>query len=303
MSNRGVSHYMHKSLHRISSIFLMLLALSVFFFAVNASFAQNTNTQPSFLYDIHGFGLHGGIHTLPHSSGLLSPNALSNTSIASSSNWSGFYVGAGSGSGFKQVTGNWSTPCISGPVNNNRLVAQWVGIGGVYGSQRLLQVGTALLTDGRFHIFYELFPNPPVINSKSFSCANAFTAEVDYNFMSIGKNKNHVSIKNLSTGFTLNYVVPDGKFKPDMQSAEWIDERPSCSNSLTDLANFHYSSWTNLQARSNTKNASLFGIGSFAKSELVMQDNRQHTLAKPDGLNANNTFKDRWYNTGSDGHC
>ncbi len=294
---------MRKPLYGISSIFLTLLALSVFFFALTASFAQNMTSELGFLYNSHGFGLHGSVHVLPRSSGLLPPDALTNTSIASSSNWSGFYVGTGSGSGFKQVTGNWSTPCMSGPVNNNHLVAQWVGIGGIYGSQRLLQVGTALLTDGRFHLFYELFPNPPVINGRGFSCANAFTAEVDYNFMSIGKNKNHISIKNLSTGFTLNYIVPDGQFKPDMQSAEWIDERPSCNSSLTDLANFHYSSWTNLQARSNTKSGGLLSIGSFANSALVMQDNKHHTLAKPDGLNASNTFKDRWYNAGSDGHC
>ncbi len=294
---------MRKSFHGISSIFLTFLALSVFFFTLTASFAQNTSTLPNSLYNSHGFGLHGSVHALPHSTGLLPANTLSNTSVASSSNWSGFYVGTGSGSGFKQVTGNWSTPCISGRIDNNHLVAEWVGIGGVYGSQKLLQVGTALLTDGRFHLFYELFPNPPVINSKGFSCANAFTAEVDYNFMSIGKNKNHISIKNLSTGFRLDYIVPDGQFKPDMQSAEWIDERPSCNSNLTDLANFHYSSWTNLQARSNTKGGGLFGISSFANSALVMQDNKHHTLAKPDGLNANSTFKDRWYNGGSDGHC
>ena len=294
---------MHKSLHGISAIFLTLMALSVFLFAITASFARDTTLPSGFLYDAHDFGLHGSISALPRSSGLLPSNALPNTSIASSSNWSGFYVGTGSGSGFKQVVGSWSTPCTSGFVDNNHLAAQWVGIGGVYGNQHLLQVGTALLTDGRFHIFYELYPNPPTISSQSFSCANAFTAEVDYNLYSTGTNKNHISIKNLSTGFTLNYIDPNSQFKPDMQSAEWVDERPSCSSSLTDLAVFHYVNWTKPQARSNTKSASLSGIRSFANSAIVMQDNKQRMLAKPDGLNANNTFKDRWYNAGSDGHC
>ena len=294
---------MRKSLHGISAIFLTLMALSVFLFAITASFAHDTSLPSGFLDDSHGFGLHGSVHALPRSSGLLPSNALSNTSVASSSNWAGFYVGTGSGRGFKQVAGNWSTPCTSGPVDKNHLVAQWVGIGGVYGNQHLLQVGTALLTDGRFHVFYELYPNPPTISSQSFSCANAFTAEVDYNLNSTGTNKNHISIKNLTTGFTLNYTVHDSQFKPNLQSAEWIDERPSCSSSLTDLADFHYVSWTNPQARSNTNGARLSGISSFANSAIVMQDNKQQLLAKPDGLNSNNTFKDRWYNTGRDGHC
>ncbi len=294
---------MRKSIHGISSIFLTLIALSVFLFALTASFAHGTSLSADLLVPSHTFGLHGSIRPLPRNSGLLPASALPNTNAVSSSNWAGFYVGAGSGSGFKQVTGNWNTPCTSGPVDNNHLVAQWVGIGGVYGNQHLLQVGTALLTDGRFHIFYELYPNPPIISRQSFSCANAFTGEVDYNLYSTGTNKNHIAIKNLSTGFTLNYTVPDSKFKPDMQSAEWIDERPSCSSSLTDLADFHYVGWTNPQARSNTNGANLSTISSFANSAIVMQDNKQHLLAKPDGLNPNNTFKDRWYNTGNDGHC
>ncbi|GAC1424043.1 MAG: hypothetical protein PVS3B3_37780 [Ktedonobacteraceae bacterium] len=294
---------MRKSIHGMSAIFLTLIALCVFLCAVTTSFAHDASTPPGFLYESHGFGLHGGIHPLSHSYGLLPANALPNTSVVSSSNWAGFYVGTGLGSGFKQVIGSWHTPCISGPINRNHLVAQWVGIGGVYGSQHLLQVGTALLTDGRFHPFYELFPNPPMISNQSFSCGNAFTAEVDYNFYSRGTNKNHIFIKNISTGFTLDHIVPDSRFKPDMQSAEWIDERPSCSRSLADLANFHYVGWTNLQARSNSNGAGLSGIGSFANSTIVMQDNKQHTLAKPDGLNPNNTFKDRWYNAGSDGSC
>jgi len=294
---------MHKSIPWLGSLFLTLMALSVFLFAITASFAQNASMPPGFVYDSHGFGLHGRVKQLPRSSGLL-PNGLQpDTSIVSSSNWAGFYVGAGSGSGFKQVIGNWYTPCTSGPINSNHLNAQWVGIGGVYGNQRLLQVGTALLTDGRFHLFYELFPNPPTISTQSFGCANAFTAEVDYNLYSRGANKNHVYIKNLSTGFTLDYTVSDSQFKPDMQSAEWIDERPSCGSGLTDLANFHYVNWTGIQVRSNTNSAGLSGAGSFSNNALVMQDKNQNTLAKPDGLNTNNTFKDRWYNAGNDGVC
>lgn len=288
---------MRTSISWLGSIFLTLMALSVFLFAITASFAQNVSATPS-------FGLQGGIHQLSRSSGLLPAMAQSNTNIASSLNWAGFYVGTGSGSGFKQVVGSWHTPCTSGTINSNHLEAQWVGIGGVYGNQHLLQVGTALLPDGRFHLFYELYPSPAVIGNQGFSCSNAFTAEVDYNFKSIGTNKNHIYIKNLSTGFTLDSTLSDSKFKPDIQSAEWVDERPSCSSgSLTDLANFHYVNWTNIQARSNTKSAGLFGASSFANSALVMQDKNQNTLAKPDGLNSNNTFKDRWYKAGNDGSC
>ena len=294
---------MRTSIHWISSIFLTLVALSVFLFAFTASFAVSTGLPPGFAYDYHDFGLHGGVYQVSRSSGLLPNSIQTNTNIQHSLNWAGFYVGTGSGNGFKQVTGNWSTPCISGTVNSNHLDAQWVGIGGVYGNQSLLQVGTALLTDGRFHPFYELYPNPPIMSTQGFACANAFTASVDYNLYSKGTNKNHIYIKNLSTGFTLNYVVPNSRFKPDLRSAEWIDERPSCNSGLSDLANFHYVTWTNARASMNMASAVLSGISSFPNNALIMQDKNHSILAKPDGLGANNTFKDRWYNTGRDGSC
>ncbi len=294
---------MRKSLYGKSSVFLTLVALSVFLFAITSAFARDMSVPSGTLNNPQGFGLHGGIYPLQQSSGVLPSNVSPSIRVVGSSNWAGFYVGTGSGPGFKQVIGSWNTPCTSGPIDNNHLAAQWVGIGGVYGGQHLLQVGTTLLPDGRFHTFYELFPKPPVISSRSFKCADAFTAEVDYNLTSKGTNKNHIFIKDISAGFTLDYVVPDSQFKPDLQSAEWIDERPSCSSSLTDLANFHYVFWSNPQARSNTNTGMLEGIGSFANSAIVMQDKQQHTLAKPDGLNSNNTFKDRWYNAGIDGHC
>ena len=294
---------MRKSFRRMSSIFLILVAFSVFLFAITTSFARSTNVPPSSLSNSYGFGLQGGIQAIAQSSGLLPADALPNASVSSSLNWAGFYVGTSTGSGFKQVTGNWSTPCMSGPINSNHLTAQWIGIGGIYGSQHLLQVGTVLLTDARFHPFYELFPSPPVISGQAFSCGNNFTAEADYGVRSTGTNKNHISIKNLTTGFTLDYIVPDSKFKPDTKSAEWVDERPSCKSGLTDLADFHYVNWTNPQARGTAKGAGLSPIRSFTNSSIVMQDNKHHTLAKPDGLNSNNTFKDRWYGAGSDGHC
>ncbi len=286
----------------IGSVFLMLLAISVFLFSVTASFAHNLDALNRFSDGGHDFGLHGGIHKIaPNVIGI--PAGMSpKTSFQGSYNWSGFFVGTGSGNGFKEVTGNWNTPCTLGTINSNHITAEWVGLGGYYGNGNLLQTGTVLLSDGRFHIFYELFPNPPIITNQSFSCGNAFTAEVDYNFISTGTNKNHVYIKNTTTGFTLDTTL--GGLQPDLESAEWIDERPSCGGgNVTDLANFHYVNWSNTLARPNFAGGAYWGIGTFVNTNLSMQDHSGNVLAHPDGLKANNTFTDRWYNTGNDGHC
>jgi len=297
----GVSK-VFKSPQWIGSIFLTLLALSVFLFSVTASFAYSANAQGHFTDRGHDFGLHGGFHKPSRSFNGLPAGVSPNTSFRGSYNWAGFFVGTGSGNGFKEVTGNWNTPCTAAPINSNHIAAEWVGLGGYYGTGNLLQTGTVLLADGRFHIFYELFPNTPVVTNQTFNCGNSFTAEVDYNFVSTGNNKNHIFIKNITTGFTLDTTL--GGFQPDLESAEWIDERPSCGgNNFTDLANFHYVNWSSTLARPNFSGAGYNGIGNFVNTNLTMEDHNTTTLAHPDGLNANNTFVDRWYNAGSDGHC
>ncbi len=278
-----------------------LLALCVLLFAVTGTSAQSVSGPSNYVDHGHNFGLHGSIKKLSRT--LLPSNAAPNTTLAGIGNWSGFLVGTGSGNGFKETTGNWNTPCTTGTIDHNHLVAQWVGLGGYY-SDNLLQAGTTLLADGTFHIFYELYPNPPVISSQGFGCASSFTAEVDYNYTSTGPNKNHIYVKNTSTGYTVDVLVANATFQPDLQSSEWIDERPSCNSGLTDLADFNYLGWSSPLARTNTSGAGLATINTFANTDLMMQDqNTGTTLAKPDGLNAGGTFKDRWYNAGSDGTC
>ena len=277
------------------------LAVCVLLFAAATASAQSVSGPSSYVDHSHNFGFHGSIKKLSRT--FLPSNAAPTTSITSVGNWSGFLVGSGSGAGFKQTTGNWNTPCTTGIVDHNHLVAQWVGLGGYY-SDTLLQAGTTLLANGTFHIFYELYPNPPVISSQSFGCASSFTAEVDYNYTSTGANKNHIAVKNTSTGFTVDVVVANTSFQPDLQSSEWIDERPSCNSGLTDLADFNYLTWTSPLARTNTSGAGLGTINTFANTDLMMQDQNTGTvLAKPDGLNVDGTFKDRWDSAGSDGTC
>ncbi len=292
---------MRSSSRWFGSLLSLGLALCLFLCTVTPSDAHRLSQPYNYVDHGHNFGLHGLIKKgVPKR---LSPTPLVSTTITSTGNWSGFLVGNGSGNGFNETTGNWNTPCMSGTIDHNHLAAQWVGLGGYY-SDNLLQAGTTLMADGTFHIFYELYPNPPVISSQSFGCASSFTAEVDYNYTSTGPNKNHIYVKNTTTGYTVDVVVANATFQPDLQSSEWVNERPSCNSGLTDMANFSFLGWTSPLARTNTNGAGLATINTFANTYLMMQDqNVGATLAKPDGLNADGTFKDRWYAAGTDGTC
>lgn len=293
---------MRHSSHRFGPVLCALLALGVFLFSVTPSSAHGVSTPYNYVDHSHNFGLHGSSKKLARP---VLPRTVSpaTTTITSTGNWSGFLVGSGSGNGFNETTGNWNTPCTSGTIDHNHLAAEWVGLGGYY-SDTLLQAGTTLLADGTFHMFYELYPNPPVINSQSFGCASSFTAEVDYNYSSTGTNKNHIFVKNTTTGASMDVIVSNATFQPDLQSSEWVNERPSCNSGLTDMANFYFLGWTSSLARTNTTGAGLATINTFANTDLMMQDQQTATtLAKPDGLNLDGTFKDRWYAAGSDGTC
>lgn len=226
---------------------------------------------------------------------------------------SGYVVGSGSGNGFKTAEGNWNIPCSSPPFDSNHQAAFWVGIGGWFGSN-LLQTGIALRADGHFYLFREAYPNGPVFVALNSSgrCGDHMYARASYKNARDNANGAFTIVEDLTTGQALYGLGSDyGSFRPDIQSADWFDERPGCANfNYTDLANFHYTQWSNALATANYTGATPTPISHFTNQLVYDYDANKvigqtgYIVAEPTVLNGDGkSYTDYWYDPGTDGHC
>ena len=260
-----------------------------------------------------------GIRTLPlqSSSHLGGKIRLNGTVWDTNSHWVGWYDGDGSET-FNFVEGDWSNPCTYQPIDYAHQLVNWVGLGGVHGgiNSTLLQAGTWLRPDGQFHLFYELVgasDSSPHFSSMTFQCGDFIHAEVDYNYYQTGTYKNHIYIQvkardDRTVLATIDYAVPDANFIPDLYSADWIDERPVCSDNVAPLYyNFTYLPdfvsvhWSNGHA--DRIGYGIGAIGDFqTTNETMRQDISNAPLAHSITPGETSTsFTDAWDGFSTDG--
>jgi Peptidase A4 family len=201
-----------------------------------------------------------------------------------STNWSGY---ADTGSGFTQVSGNWTEPgahCTS----TTSLAAFWVGIDG-YSSNSVEQDGTLIeyyLGAAYYFSWWEMYPSNAVqIVGQSVAAADRISASV------------------VRTGTTYALTVTDStnpanSFTTDQScscantSAEWIAEAPSGSAGIYPLSNF--GTWT-LTSADVAAGGATGVISSYADDEITMIDNSRNVKAQPGSLNGSgNSFADTW---------
>ncbi len=218
-------------------------------------------------------------------------------SVLLSDNWSGWFVYNDT---FDQVHANWNTQCPGTPIQLGSREGTWVGLGGI-NTQTLVQVGTAYHTNpntGQLYYYMFLQLIAPGTNYLWFDltdplgCGQGIYAEV----YPSGTNSWCVDVRwsNVTNGTC--YSV-----QADTSTAEWIDDRPVCSNGVSYLYNFNYTQYTNAYAHSTTHN--WHTIGGFPNERIVMQDSYGNTFAYPDGAlgSGANNFQDHYAAPGTDG--
>lgn len=238
----------------------------------------------------------------------------------------GYVVGSGSGNGFKAAEGYWNVPCTSAPVDGRHQAAVWVGLGGWYGNGNLFQAGVAVLPDGNGNPKYQLFiemigaPNPAPYYGPTVSCGDHLYTYLDFNF----------PYSNAASGFVYDYSsgaefragpggtsngfdVDTSRFIPDIQSTEWMVERPVlCQHPVSqpygDLANFHYVNWHGQngetpEALPNYSGSSWGHIGNFVHYSMSMVNNNGVPLARPSDLDSNGYFTTNFQNVADDWNC
>lgn len=96
---------------------------------------------------------------------------------------------------------------------------------------------------------------------------------------------------------------------PDLESADWIDERTGCSlngSSQYLLADFRYIQWSNANAKPNFSGAGYGPIYDFVNYQVTMYESNSpySNLTNPSSLgNGGNNFQDNWLANGNDDTC
>jgi len=195
------------------------------------------------------------------------------TSHATSQNWAGYAVTAGSP--FHRVLGSWVQPtphCLRGSAN---YAAFWIGIGGFTQSSRgLEQIGTDsdCSAGGRasYYAWYELLPAPPVLVPLRLRPGDEVSASVTMNGSGAA-----LHFRDLTTHRA--FIKSVGVRQPDSSSAEWIAEAPSeCAGNgfCRTLPLDDFGSVTFSDAQAQTADGELDPVGDpeFLATELELDD-------------------------------
>ena len=228
--------------------------------------------------------------------------------------FSGYIVGSGSGNGFKGAQAKWNAPCTNGTIDHNHQYGSWVGLGGWFAGEPLEQAGIALQTNGTYLLFWEYAPyNAPYYDRNDVvHCGDHLLAWVHYGYSYCSNGGFYAHVEDDTTGAHLGSTCLTESRGYGHQSADWIDERPGCQGGAyyADMADFHYSQWTNVLAQANYSGASWTNFTGFANTLVYDFDaNKQigqpgYIVAEPGVPNSDGkSYTDYWYDPGTDGNC
>lgn len=231
-----------------------------------------------------------------HMTGTGGSDVTPNFSNGYSHNWSGYITGWGYGSGFDEAYGEWRLPCTQQPDPSGYHAVTWVGIGGSSDSaQDLLQAGTDNDPFWGRSLWWEVWPANYMqfISGFTPNCGDQIFSDVWVNYDAL---TSYYWIEDMSQSV---YYSGQYRFVPDKQSAEWVDERPTCNGSITPLANFVRTNFTD--AHVEVTGTSTYGtISSYRPGSITMTSSGGTIMAAPGSLNsAGDSFSDYWYDAGN----
>jgi hypothetical protein len=209
---------------------------------------------------------------------IASASAATDVQKASSGNWAGYVVGAGSGTTktFKSVTGSWVQPTAKCSSSGATYSAFWVGLGGADGQEALEQDGTEANCDANgtahYYAWYELVPKAPVRVDVAVHPGDHMTATTTVNGHQVTE-----SVVNQTTGqsFTKTLTMSN----PDTSTAEWIAEAPSqCQSGATNctalpLSNFGKVSFTSATATDSSGQTGTISSNDWSTAALTLNSN------------------------------
>lgn len=179
---------------------------------------------------------------------------------------------------------------------------QWIGIGGAYSGDPLIQVGTSSIANAFnnnvFEAWYEMLPvggqagNSSAVQVFSVSAGDVINAYISGNS---AHTQWTIFIYDTTNGHSYQNTFT---YSPDMSIAEWIEEKNNSYNlakfGTADYGPQYTSGYSNRVF--DTSNATLYTIiNSLPHYEVTMQDSIGTTLAQPSSLGSDgNSFTITW---------
>jgi hypothetical protein len=196
--------------------------------------------------------------------------------------WAGYIVSLSienRSQGVSSINASWIVPEVQFS-ENNTFSSVWVGVGG-YGEKTLIQAGTEQhCSNGKIEYFawYELLP-AYIVRTPNFEVHPGDTVVVSINLLNQDQSTWQITIDNLSNGD--HFEKPTFFYDSSQKSAEWIVERPTVENVISNLANFGNVTLTNCTATINGVNGS---IKDFIYAPAIMVDSTDNPLTSTSTL-------------------
>ena len=181
------------------------------------------------------------------------------------------------------VSGSWIVPRVS-VTQGDTFSAVWVGIGGQF-EKSLIQIGTeqdSIKGSAHYLAWYELLPDYSVaIDTLKIFPGDLMTASIS--LIDANSNLWSMMISDLTTG---EHFQQEVNYASSMLSAEWIVERPTVSNVVTNLASFGEVVFSDLSATIGNVSR---GIDSFSFLKVTMRNSENSPLVSISAFSGQDT--------------
>jgi autotransporter-associated beta strand protein len=218
--------------------------------------------------------------------------ALAQNALYSSSNWSGYFAEAPSGSDFTDAQATFVVPTVVASGTGTTYTSEWVGFDGVT-DDTVEQCGiSADVTHGGatdYFAWYEFAPQEAEQEVFSVNPNDTIEAETTYEGYNSSTNEYvyNFDIKDVTSG--VSFDMNENTSSNDARSSvEWIAEAPTVGESIATLADFGSVTFSDDVAALN--GGSDQSLGSLSPNEVEMIQNG-YLAALPTSLNsAGNQF-------------
>ncbi|MBT0160474.1 hypothetical protein G4O51_10885 [Candidatus Bathyarchaeota archaeon A05DMB-2] len=205
---------------------------------------------------------------------------------AVSLNWSGYSISsdlANSEPHVFSVNASWKVPKVTVSATDAYSSA-WIGIGGQQ-DKTLIQVGTehdSINGQEYYAVWYELLPeNVVTISNMTISPGDTIMASI--NLIDLEQQEWSIQIIDVTNGQEFNQdccII----YNSSLLTGEWVVERPTVNNQLSNLADFGSVTFTDAHAMVNN---SIGVMGSFPISKFTMHNDQYVALTTVSPISAN----------------
>jgi hypothetical protein len=230
-------------------------------------------------------------------------SALSTTSPAVSSNWSG-YVATGdtSTAGFRYVQATFTVPSVNCTTTPDAAMGAWVGLDGVNynfsgDAASVEQDGIVAECDSGAPSYYAWWENYPQDATEAFTISpgDAIEASVYWNANAPASQRYNYQLTDVTTGASLNTLQPCGG-SCHISSAEVITEAPAdaTTGDILPLSDYAIVNYENIAVTDRSGQRAGFTSSGWKNTEVIQENSANQIVSTPSSLYGGLAFSTDW---------